>query len=118
LGEIQTGGENYVVGVIRKPINNLYESDECIEFKMKNQDTVHYDVQNQTLKIVFSVISETRIRREPNKTRSIVKKHALIFTIPSKNSFKLFMRKLRTNKLIKFQCEPFDSFEIIKPVVK
>jgi hypothetical protein len=85
---------------------------------MKNQDTVHYDLKKQTLKIVFSVISETRLRREPNKTRSIVKKHALIFTIPSKNSFKLFMRKLRTNKLIKFQCEPFDSFEIIKPVAK
>ena len=43
--------------------------------------------------------------------RHIVKKNTLLFQIPSKNSFNLFMRKLKTYKFIKLNCESFDSFD-------
>lgn len=43
LGETQNGGQNNLNGIIRRPITDLFESEESIEFRLTNNDTVYYD---------------------------------------------------------------------------
>lgn len=45
LGETHNGGENHVMGIIRRPLTNLFDSEECIEFRLRNNDAVYYDLK-------------------------------------------------------------------------
>jgi hypothetical protein len=45
LAETQNGGENHVIGIIRRPLTNLFDTEECIEFRLRNNDTVYYDLK-------------------------------------------------------------------------
>lgn len=75
LGETQNGGENHVIGIIRRPLTNLFESEECIEFRLRNNDTVYYDLKKQMIKLLFTNNIERKSRQDPSKSRNIVKKN-------------------------------------------
>ena len=63
------------------------------------------------IKLVFTNNIDRKSRQDPSKTRQIVKKNTILFLIPSRNSFNLLMRKLKTYTFIKLFCYSFDAFE-------
>jgi len=75
LGETQNRGENHLIGIIRRPLTNLFESEECIEFRLRNNDNVYYDLEKQMIKLVFTNYIEKKSRKDSSKSRQIVKKN-------------------------------------------
>lgn len=65
LGETQNGGENHVIGIIRRPLTNLFDSEERIEFRLRNDDTVYYDFKKQVVKLDFTNHIDRRSRHDP-----------------------------------------------------
>ena len=68
------------------------------------------------VKLVFTNHIDRKLKQDPTKTRHIIKKNTLLFLIPSRNSFNLFIRKLKTYTFIKLYCECFDAFDSRLPI--
>ena len=52
--------------LIRRPLTNIYESDENIEFRIRDYDTVYFDDRFNFVKLIFEQIIERKFR-DPKK---------------------------------------------------
>jgi hypothetical protein len=113
---------NNVYAVIRPIQNKIYESEEAIEFRIKENDTIYFDPKLNVIKVHFEHYydrkrqgsKDFRQANPPNfeedSSQCTIKVIKLKFRIPCNAQFRLFLRKIATSSFIKVQALEFDSF--------